>query len=90
MIRAVLKDPKDYTELRLLYANSSPGDVLLKQELEEFAAEHDNFSVWFTGTLVIAVVESCTLAMNVRMQAAAVAASCHPPICRVFSLTTSC
>ena len=51
VIRAVLKDPKDYTELRLLYANSSPGDVLLKQELEEFAREHDNFKVWFTGAV---------------------------------------
>ena len=45
----MLKDSKDYTELRLLYANSSPADVLLKKELEAFAEEHDNFSVWFTG-----------------------------------------
>ena len=48
----MLKDPKDYTELRLLYANSSPADVLLKQELEAFAREHDNFKVWFTGAVL--------------------------------------
>jgi len=35
--------------MRLLYANSSPADVLLKAELEAFAREHDNFRVWFTG-----------------------------------------
>ena len=49
VIKAVLKDPEDQTEMRLLYANSSPADVLLKAELEEFAREHDNFRVWFTG-----------------------------------------
>ena len=37
--------------MRLLYANSSPADVLLKAELEAFAREHDNFSVWFTGVI---------------------------------------
>ena len=51
VIRAVLKDPEDHTEMRLLYANSSPADVLLKAELEEFAREHDNFRVWFTGAV---------------------------------------
>ena len=51
VIKAVLKDPEDQTEMRLLYANSSPADVLLKAELEAFAKGYDNFSVWFTGAV---------------------------------------
>ncbi len=42
--------------MRLLYANSSPADVLLKAELEEFAREYDNFSVWFTGATLALLV----------------------------------
>ena len=72
VIRAVLKDPKDYTELRLLYANTSPADVLLKKELEAFAAEHDNFSVWFTGMppLTVVVFHSCSQEVSLQVDAA--------------------
>nr|ABP97095.1 nitrate reductase [Chlorella vulgaris] len=48
VIKAVLKDPKDTTELSLLYANVSPDDILLREELDALAAKHDNFSVWYT------------------------------------------
>lgn len=47
----MLKDPKDTTELSLLYANVSPDDILLREELDALAAKHDNFSVWYTGAL---------------------------------------
>ena len=40
IIRAVLADPEDRTQLRLLYASKSRGDVLLGEELEALAARH--------------------------------------------------
>lgn len=36
--------------MRLLYANVSPDDILLRDELDALAAAHpDRFSVWYTG-----------------------------------------
>ncbi len=40
LIRRILADPNDQTRIRLLYANKSPQDVLLRQELEELASQH--------------------------------------------------
>ena len=40
LIRAVLADPEDATQLSLLYANRTPADVLLKEELDALAAAH--------------------------------------------------
>ncbi len=51
VIQAVLKDTSDTTQLRLLYANVSPDDILLRDELDALAAAHPNFSVWYTGEL---------------------------------------
>jgi NAD(P)H-flavin reductase len=49
VIQAVVKDPQDRTELSLLYANVSPDDILLREELDALAAAHPNFRVWYTG-----------------------------------------
>lgn len=50
VIKAVLKDPEDATKLSLLYANVSPDDILLREDLDALAAAHpDRFSVWYTG-----------------------------------------
>jgi ferredoxin-NADP reductase len=49
IIKAVLKDAEDTTQLSLLYANVSPDDILLREELDELAAQHPNFKVWYTG-----------------------------------------
>lgn len=49
VIQAVVKDPQDSTELSLLYANVSPDDILLREELDALAAAHPNFRVWYTG-----------------------------------------
>ena len=54
MIKAVLKDPEDKTQLSLLYANQTPEDILLWDELEALAAQHDNLQVWYTGVLLAA------------------------------------
>ena len=49
VIKAVLKRGDDATQLSLLYANVSPDDILLREELDALAAAHPNFRVWYTG-----------------------------------------
>eukprot|EP00899_Mesostigma_viride_P005008 jgi/Mesvir1/14508/Mv05207-RA.1 len=39
LMMAVMADPEDTTELQLLYANQTPGDILLKDELDAAAAK---------------------------------------------------
>ena len=49
LIRHILKDPKDSTKLRLLFANQSEKDILVRKELEEVAEKHpDQFKLWYT------------------------------------------
>ncbi|XP_069133885.1 NADH-cytochrome b5 reductase 3-like isoform X2 [Argopecten irradians] len=49
LVRQVFKDPKDKTELSLLFANQTENDILLRTELEDIAAEHpDRFHLWYT------------------------------------------
>lgn len=36
-LQAVLQDQKDTTQIRLLYANKTPDDILLKDQLDEMA-----------------------------------------------------
>ncbi|GAA6009190.1 hypothetical protein JCM10207_004300 [Rhodosporidiobolus poonsookiae] len=48
IIRAALKNPKDRTQLSLIYANVNPEDILLKTELDELASKHaDRFKVYY-------------------------------------------
>eukprot|EP00040_Diaphanoeca_grandis_P032784 m.199465 g.199465 ORF g.199465 m.199465 type:complete len:295 (+) comp32735_c1_seq1:191-1075(+) len=47
IIRHVLSDPNDKTQLSLVFANQTTNDILLRDELETFAKD-DRFSVWFT------------------------------------------
>ena len=48
VIRAVLKQADDETQLALLYANQSPDDILLFEELQSLA-EDSRLKVWYTG-----------------------------------------
>lgn len=49
LVRHITRDPKDNTEMRLIFANQSESDILLRNELEEVAKEHPNqFKVWYT------------------------------------------
>ncbi|KAJ1685312.1 hypothetical protein LUZ63_016702 [Rhynchospora breviuscula] len=48
VIKAVLKNPDDVTQLSLIYANVSPDDILLKAELDKLAASYPNFKVFYT------------------------------------------
>lgn len=48
VIKSVLKDPSDRTQIKLLYANHTEEDILLREELEELACRHANFDIWYT------------------------------------------
>lgn len=48
VINEILKNPKDKTEISLLFANVSEDDILLKNELDLLARKHDNFKVYYT------------------------------------------
>ncbi|XP_078174970.1 FAD/NAD(P)-binding oxidoreductase [Carex rostrata] len=48
VIKTVLKNPDDITQLSLVYANVSPDDILLKAELDKLAASYPNFKVFYT------------------------------------------
>ena len=45
----ILDDPADSTEVSLLYANQTEGDILVRAMLDGFAAKHPGrFKVWYT------------------------------------------
>ncbi|KAJ8547002.1 hypothetical protein K7X08_002695 [Anisodus acutangulus] len=48
VIEAILKNPDDNTQVSLVYANVSPGDILLKKKLDVLAATHPNLKVFYT------------------------------------------
>ncbi|XP_049822709.1 NADH-cytochrome b5 reductase 3 isoform X2 [Aethina tumida] len=49
LIRHILKDSSDKTELRLLFANQTEKDILVRKELEDVQKEHpDQFKLWYT------------------------------------------
>lgn len=48
LIRAICEDDKDTTEISLVYANRSEGDILLREELEAFARRYPKqFQVYY-------------------------------------------
>lgn len=47
LIRAILKDPTDTTEMWLLFANQTEDDIFLRNELEE-CAKDARFHLWYT------------------------------------------
>ncbi|PIC27657.1 hypothetical protein B9Z55_019845 [Caenorhabditis nigoni] len=49
VIAAILRDPTDSTQIRLLFANHTEDDILCRQELEDLEAKHpERFHVWYT------------------------------------------
>lgn len=49
LIRHICKDANDPTEMRLLFANQTEEDILLRTELEKYQAEHpEQFKLWYT------------------------------------------
>ncbi|ORY01636.1 NAD(P)H-nitrate reductase [Basidiobolus meristosporus CBS 931.73] len=54
VIKSVLRNPNDKTKLSLVFANRSPDDILLRDELDRLTQEHpEQFKVWYT-------VDKCT------------------------------
>lgn len=47
VIKEVLKNPEDKTEISLVFANTTEDDILLKSRIDELAAKHANFKVTY-------------------------------------------
>ena len=45
IIKEVLKNKDDKTNLILIFANNSEADILLKKQLDDLAKKHSNFKV---------------------------------------------
>ncbi|ORX63910.1 NAD(P)H-nitrate reductase [Basidiobolus meristosporus CBS 931.73] len=49
VIKSVVNNPLDFTRLHLLYANRTPEDILLREELDQLAEKHsEQLKVWYT------------------------------------------
>ncbi|CAF4855089.1 unnamed protein product [Pieris macdunnoughi] len=49
LIRHICQDPNDSTEMRLLFANQTEEDILLRNELENYQRDHpEQFCLWYT------------------------------------------
>ncbi|KAF2901028.1 hypothetical protein ILUMI_05168 [Ignelater luminosus] len=49
LIRHIVKDPSDTTQLALLFANQTEKDILVRRELEDVANKHpEQFKLWYT------------------------------------------
>ncbi|KAK2580151.1 hypothetical protein KPH14_012424 [Odynerus spinipes] len=49
LIRAIVKDPADETQVSLLFANQTEKDILLRDELDDIAKTHsDKIKIWYT------------------------------------------
>lgn len=47
IMQAIAKDPTDTTKVKLIYANVSLDDILLKKELDDLTGNHPNLSVYY-------------------------------------------
>ncbi|XP_039123870.1 NADH-cytochrome b5 reductase-like protein [Dioscorea cayenensis subsp. rotundata] len=48
VIKSILKNPDDNTQVSLVYANVSPDDILLKAELDRLSSIYPNLKVYYT------------------------------------------
>jgi cytochrome-b5 reductase len=47
VVSKILSNPEDKTEVDLVFANTSPKDILLKDDFDKMAKEHSNFRVHY-------------------------------------------
>ena len=47
VFKAVMDDPSDRTNVHLIFANVTVDDILMKEQLDELAAVHENFQVFY-------------------------------------------
>lgn len=49
LVREVVQDESDPTQMALLFANQTPGDILLRDELDSLARDNPHrFKLWYT------------------------------------------
>ena len=48
-MKKALRDPKDATHFFLLYANQTPGDILVREDLEAWAAAFQTTGTYQTA-----------------------------------------
>ncbi|KAJ3102296.1 NADH-cytochrome b5 reductase [Phlyctochytrium planicorne] len=58
VIEAIVTNPKDATKIKLIYANRTEGDILMRKELESFTAISKNLQIHY-------VVEKTSLTIDV-------------------------
>ncbi len=51
VIEDVLREKDDKTQISLIFANNTVGDILLKDRLDNLAAKHPNFKVHICSCL---------------------------------------
>lgn len=44
----IVNNPEDKTQVSLIFANQTEDDIILRDELDQMAAKHDNFQVYYT------------------------------------------
>ncbi|KAJ1812740.1 NADH-cytochrome b5 reductase [Coemansia sp. RSA 2598] len=47
VIQHILENPEDKTQIKVVFANVNEDDILLKEQLDKWAAEHDNFDIHY-------------------------------------------
>lgn len=47
VIEEILRNPDDKTEISFMFANKSVQDIILKKHIDELAAKHSNFKVYY-------------------------------------------
>ncbi|RYY79197.1 hypothetical protein EON63_17350 [archaeon] len=47
LIRTILSNPQDQTQITLVYANNTEEDILMKDTLDALAKMHENFQVHY-------------------------------------------
>ena len=51
VLQEILLNPEDHTKVTLLFANQTQNDIMLKDELDELAKEHENFKVLYVVSI---------------------------------------
>jgi len=47
IIRAILTNPSDQTQVSLIFANVNEDDILLREDLDELAGKYSNFRLFY-------------------------------------------
>jgi len=47
VIRAILKNKEDHTEVSLIFANVNSDDILLQEDLDQLVSKHPNFKLYY-------------------------------------------